>query len=171
MTTVNEFYSSEIYIDIPINGYLGYFVLGYYLRIVQVKKSIRWCMYFLGGLSLLFTIYGTYAMTKANAGEFYPFFYSNYSLTTVFVAIAIFLLMKQLHITVGTIVVQRLVGTTFGIYLVHAFILHFFVTNSLHLSDLSNWLSIPLTAIIVFGASAVVSYIIGKIPFLNKMMP
>lgn len=171
MKTANAFYGGPIYFDIPIAGYLGYFILGYYLRIVAVKKSVLWGFFIIGALSLAVTIYGTFAFTKANAGVFYEFFYSNYSPTTALIAIAVFLLVKQLKTAIAVKLVQLVGGTTFGIYLVHALLLNYFTTNVLDFSGISNWLSIPLTALIVFVASFVISYIIGKIPILNKIMP
>lgn len=171
MKTANEFYGSTIYFDIPIAGYLGYFILGYYLRVVVVKKSVLWGFFVVGTLSLAVTIYGTFTFTKANDSVFYDFFYSNYSPTTALIAIAMFLLVKQLKNTMGAKLVQLIGGTTFGIYLVHALLLNYFVTNWLDFSELSNWLSIPLTAFIIFVVSFIVSYIIGNIPILNKIMP
>lgn len=71
---INFIFEVDIYFNIPINGYLYYFVLGYFLRTHSFKKKSTITIYILAILSMMVTILGTYYETSI-AGEFEDFYY------------------------------------------------------------------------------------------------
>ena len=153
-------------------GYSVYFVGGYYFNTNTLSKITRRIIYALGILSCLFTIVAS-ANTSAQVGVASGLFYS-YSLpTTALTTLSVFIFFKD---TVSKInftgraraMILLLSRCSFGVYLVHAFFLklcnHFGFTSNLF----NPIISVPVIAVSVFICSFIVSYVISKIPVINK---
>lgn len=108
--------------------YLGYFLLGYYLRVVDIPQAKRKKLYILGIGSLVFNIIGSIVLS-VRAGGIDITLYDYSIITTVFVAIAVFVLFKNLDVRGFAdnykkiwAVIQSISECSFGIYLVHPII-------------------------------------------------
>ncbi len=165
--TLNEVLGYTMYFEIPFAGYLGYFILGYYLRVHTFSKFATYTLYVTGLVSAIITIYGTYLGTANQNGQFYPFFYSNFSPTTALIAIALFLAFKSLATNVMASSVQWMSNLSFRVYLIHALVLDLFNKNVTLFDDITLFVKIPIVAFSVFIISLCISFIISKIPFFK----
>jgi surface polysaccharide O-acyltransferase-like enzyme len=89
---IKRFFDFEVGIDITVTtGYVGFFVLGYYLRDITLTRRQIMASLLVVVASLLFTQYVTYAMTVRNNGAFDNFFVLNDSFNLVILAVSLFL--------------------------------------------------------------------------------
>ena len=151
-------------------GYSFYFILGYYLYQSTFEK--RWqrvIIYLCGVVGVIMTVYLTY-YKSVKIGEPSQNYYSDFWISTMFEAIAIFVLIKsryeksQYH---GRII-SRLSKYSFGAYLVHAFIIEVFNYYGINTLSFNPIVSVPSIAVIVCIISFGISCILNNIPLLNK---
>ena len=154
-------------------GYSGYFVLGYYLSTIELNKRSRYIIYALGMIGAIATAllsrFASYYDGKAN-GTFYGVF----SINVFLLAMSIFVLFKN---TVdesklkhnSRAIITTLSKCTFGAYLVHMLLLDLLV-DYMNINTLSfaPILSIPTLTICITCVSFLVSYLLSRIPLLNK---
>ena len=158
-------------ITVPIvSGYSSYFILGHYLNTYQLSKKKEKLIYILGAISVLFTITATYyfSIYKGYPSEA---FYNYLIVNTLCVSASIFLLFKnyiskiKLSDKLNNIIV-KISNLTFGIYLVHDFLITLFTKLQLINNSIICSLLIPLIAIGIFILSLICSYIISKIRYI-----
>ena len=157
-------------INIEMIGYVAYFVLGHYLNTYVLKKKTRNIIYILGILSVVISIVGTwgYSMYKSKAVETLC---REFSITTAIMSIAIFTLFKYLFDTkvfsksFNSIIIH-LSKTSLGIYLVHI-LFKDIMKNQLGVKFTKTYLT-PVYVLIIFIASYLVSFVLSKIPKVNK---
>ena len=77
-----------------ISGYIGYFILGYYLYKINVNKRKRNICYIIGLLSLISTIIGTYLMTINSKGVFNQYMYEYLQPNIILMSITVFIFFK-----------------------------------------------------------------------------
>ena len=150
-------------------GYSGYFVIGYYLNRYDISKRNRILIYLMGlaGLIATFLLPLLYYNLKGNPTIN---FNENLTVNIFFLSVAVFVFFKYNIKNLRTnIIVSTLSECSFGIYLVHLLILEFFERH-LGFDSGSFWpgASIPVLAISVFLISFIITFILRKIPFLNK---
>lgn len=112
------------FLDIPFySGYLGFFILGYYLKNQEFSKKMRCIIYAAGGTAMLAAPVLTYLITRGK-DVLNELFYGNFSITTFFSAVAVFVLFK--NVAWEEKINKRLMRlitsmseATFGIYLIH----------------------------------------------------
>ena len=148
--------------------YLVYYVLGWYITHVGIRKSHRKFVYLAGVIGFAMTVIGT----QIHAGtEGANYFYENYSLNIFAFGVAVFAgicyRFREKNITLGKTWLT-LSGYTFGVYLIHCCFLFVFkkLTDGFH--------SVPLEIAVVFSASVTLSFltvaVISRIPFLKKLV-
>lgn len=173
---LNHYFHLDIYFDIPVGKYLGFFLLGYYLMTYEIPKKTRILSYILAVISLFVTIYGTYVGTFDHEGRFYGFYYYYLRPNVIFMAIAVFILFKYSHISIAPTITKKIDGQSFGIYLVHALLLKEF-TRLLHLLTgheylFSNlYINTIVVAVFIFILSYFVSKWIRRIPVIKNIIP
>lgn len=121
---------THIHIGIPlffVQGYIIFFVLGYYLTHFDFSKKYRITMYFLAFLSIVLSDLGTYFDTARSGTNDY-FFINHFLLTMVFPSIAIFLFFKNLKFPEDNIIARLgkkvdIGRICFGIYFSHVAVL------------------------------------------------
>lgn len=163
-------YFNSIYNSIGLKmvyGYSFYYVLGYYLFKHEMKEKNQKIVYALGILGALATIILTFILSNYY-NKAIPLFYDNFSITIFFQCLALFTFAKY---KLNNYKLEKVINISkycFGIYLVHALIIN--VLNVLNMNSLTfnTFISIPIISIIVFIVSFIISYIINKIPFINK---
>lgn len=154
-------------------GYIGYFVLGYYLNTIHISKRMEIIIYILGILGFVITITGTAMISYLNA-EAFDKFYNDLTCNVLFEAMAVFTFAKK-HLNkapnkkLNRRLLIELSAYSFGAYLVHAFILdQLNIIYSINTLSYSAWIMIPVLFIIVFNVSFFISAILNHIPILGK---
>ena len=151
-------------------GYSFYFILGYYLDRIEIKKDVRVMIYVAGILGFIFTVVADAGMSiktqVANSN-----YYGNFEVNVLLEVIAVHTFFKY-HTFQNEKVNQFVVVLSkfgFGAYLIHTFIIES-MAAILHFDTLSMnaWISVPLISIIVFGVSMGVSAVLNHIPVIKK---
>lgn len=165
-----------IYADINIHMFEGeifYFVLGYWLSRTEIKPSARKKLYAAGVLCVLFTMIIT-AVVSAGNEKATSTFYGYYQLHTVVVSVAVFVFAKH-HLSYGRVnkflgkAIRSLSDCSLGIYVAHMLVYEY----------LSKWFDIsavkfepvlatPVTAILVFVCSYVLTALIRRVPKISR---
>ena len=155
-----------------ITGYIGYLVLGHYLAFKQFPAwmNVRWFgILFLVSLTII--IAGTYFASMAGKG-LSTLFYEPISPTIVLLSGSAFMIGKLANLKLSPKLkkARDLAGSyTFGIYLSHALILTIFDDPdygiNINYKLCAPFLSIPLTALLVYCSSLLLVWVISKIPF------
>ncbi|MEC0246393.1 acyltransferase [Paenibacillus chitinolyticus] len=169
--------SESLYVpimNIPLfMGYLGYFILGYYLFHYEISLKLKNVLFNLGIVSFFLTPVATY-FASMYSGVLDEMFYGNYSVTTFFMAAGLFILFKEKDVAISARVndkVKRLVGSiskaSFSIYLIHLLI-EIMVSRRTEVEG--SLIETTLTLLFNLGAVFVVSYILVKILNLNKIV-
>ena len=145
-----------------LGGLTTYYLAGWLLANVKLKKSTITILYVVGAFSLICTIMITqmlphqYALTYSYSGLF-VFFYS----------VAVFLLVKEMcfdrESSHGAVI--GLSNLSFGVYLIHMFVL---ISVSCVLPRHAGY--IPVIFLLTVVISTVISYVISKIPLLKKII-
>lgn len=147
--------------------FIGFVILGYYLDNKDFKiNSIN--MLIISCLTLIISI-GLYDYLILNHVYIGPV-YQN--LINVFMAIGIFLFIKQLDkLNILEHMKDNLIGKlitslsiySYGIYFVHFIIYHYFMLFDFHSNKI-----IPIMILIVLGISWFIIWILSKIPYINR---
>lgn len=154
-------------------SYLLYMVVGWLLHTQETKKLYRIVLYILAIMGLLLHMFGTYflSMRDGNVNGTYKG-YNN--VPCILYSIGVFLFLKQIGPKVMRVKWTRKVVTflnqyTFGVYLIHWFVL----TAILRFVKI-NTTSISWRLIAPFGIVAIsigIICIIRKIPILRRVIP
>ena len=151
-------------------GYSFYFILGYYLDRIEIKKDVQVMIYVAGILGFIFTVVADAGLSiktqVANSN-----YYGNFEVNVLLEVIAVHTLFKY-HTFQNEKVNQFVVVLSkfgFGAYLIHTFIIES-MAAILRFDTLSMnaWISVPLISIIVFGVSMGISAVLNHIPVIKK---
>jgi surface polysaccharide O-acyltransferase-like enzyme len=156
-----------------LSGYIGYYIAGYYFTKYKLPKKAEYAIYVLGILSMLFAIFGT-SFISIRKNELNQTLLSPTAPHVMIETIAIFLFIKNKFENVNFSkaaynIITNIGKCSFGIYLVHAFMITF-VNNYFGI----NWntynpiISVPVICVLVFIVSYAVTLIISKIPIIKK---
>ena len=156
-------------------GYSFYYVLGYYVSrtIITKKQSV---IIYIGGLAGFISTVLLSLVISMHNGEALSIFYNNFSVNVVLETLSVFVLIKNL--LSNTVIsdkkckiISKLSKYSFGTYLVHALIITL-LHKGLGLSSISfnTLIAIPVTSIIVFIISYVISAVLNHIPFVKKYL-
>ena len=155
-------------ITMPL-GYVGYYILGYYLNTVSISLKQELIIYILGLIGLATVVFVTSFVSCATGEPTKTFFDS-----ILFFAIAVFVFAKQHMCNLIKScrvkrVLAKLSNCSFGVYLVHALVLNLTLSVIDYQTFLNNLvLSIIVVSLIVFIISYIISFILSYIPFINK---
>lgn len=156
-------------------GFMGFYLLGGYLRKYGAEQKTRKALYLFGGLGVAVTFAGTLALPTLGLPKelLFSFFAPNVMVTGA----AFFVLFKYMSPRFeafsegGRRFVQGLSECTLGIYLIHPLsLMAFGRLVRPHLLFLSPAALIPLTAVFAFVSSAIAVWILKRIPILNKLV-
>lgn len=155
------------YFVASMSGYLIFVLLGYYISEYGINRTWRIVSYVLGVIGLLMHIVGTATLSQqANAvvGSFKGYL----NVPSVLYATAIFVFFKYAKLPTSVVKVLSLFEKqTFGIYLIHWFILSVLHENGVQLMTLSDK---ALWTVGVFLIAWLIVMVLQKIPLLNKMV-
>lgn len=148
------------------SGYIGYFVLGYYLsKHVSLNKYILILCFFLG---VLLTILLTYKASSA-IHNFDGFYYNYLTFNVILCSISIFLFIKQVKIKSESVknVLSLISKYSFGIYLSHVLILNLLKRIGLSWDFIHPIISIPIIVLLCLSISTLIIYLGNKVKYLN----
>lgn len=154
-----------------ISGYTFYFVAGYYLFTHDLPKKVRIALYICAVICVipifLLTHYHSVMADKVS-----DIFYDNRSVAVAVQTVAVFVFVKNIKFNLkekSTKILLKLSKYSFGVYLVHMFILDVLkLAFNFTPASLNPFLSVPLFIVIVFIISTIISACLNKIPILNK---
>jgi surface polysaccharide O-acyltransferase-like enzyme len=163
-----------------VSGFFGYLVIGHLLGGVSINRRQFWQALALGFLALLITIFGTYILMLRHQGQFNGYFYDYLSPNVVLFSCSSFIVLKYLFERVTISETQKKIliamsSASLGIYLIHPMTLYALEKGwfgfSLNGFSAIPIFTIPLTALITFGVSFSVIYLMQKIPFARNCVP
>lgn len=151
-------------------GYLGYFLLGYYLRKYLCSKRKRLLIYIGGILGFLNTAIGTIAQSyKQNA--YCDALFSPGSWNILLFAIAVFTFFTNREkLNFGYPLVRKAARYSFVIYMIHPFFLEKLNMVGVTTTSFYSLISIPALTILIFLCSYMVAAVINRIPYLNRLI-
>ncbi|MGY5252465.1 acyltransferase [Sphingobacterium spiritivorum] len=142
------------------SGYIGYFVLGYYLSVKDFSRQKIFSLLIFSA-ACVFTIYITHHLSIAQQ-KYDPSFYGYVLPNTALAAAGIFTFLKAVSSTRNIPGWMDAVDKySFGIYLAHILILNYVHPR---LPD-EIWIKVPLATIATLLGSMLLIYLIRKIPY------
>jgi surface polysaccharide O-acyltransferase-like enzyme len=164
-------------------GYIGYFVLGYYLVHFKFTPAGLKNAYLLGIAGFIVSVFMSYLFVLFKYENRAVIIESDFTPDIIFVCAALFLWFKSRRFKKDhpenpqTNIINNAVGQiskeSFGIYLVHVLLIKIIFSDDTVYADflgrIHPWLLIPLKAIIILIASFVVIKIIRLVPYLRKV--
>jgi surface polysaccharide O-acyltransferase-like enzyme len=187
LPTLESFFGFTAYLSAgpsdTLFKYLGYFVLGYFLRNIMIKPRDSFLFSFLFLLGFLVTAYGTYILTVLrNGGAFDERLYEYFTLNVLMMSISIYLLGKSfgnpsflVNIESRIGLVRGVASCVPGIYLVHAMVLAIFKRGMLGFTFSETTfhpaMGIPLFALGIFAASFLIVFLLKRLPGLKYIVP
>ncbi len=171
-------FGSPTAFEIPVaSGYIGYFVLGYWLSQIRLSRYTLWWVGW-GVLCSVFAIFFGTIFLSAGAERIDFFLYSYFSFPTVLASVCAFLLLKDFgqRINGGFLKLLRVFSaSSFGIYLVHILVIELLRKGAFGFR-LYAWMGhpalfIPLTALVVFLLSFLIVSVLRTIPGVRMIIP
>lgn len=149
-------------------GYSGYFVLGHYLYAYRPRR--RWLIYALGLVALGAIVGGTIAYSH-QVGKPVNWFINYLTPTVLLLSVAVFVLgtshAPRWHGRLARTVVTAS-QLSFGVYLVHQLLLRTALQHGISSGSLHPLLGIPLLTLAAVVASYAISWLLSKIPIVNR---
>ena len=183
LPTITFFTKIGVNIDIVVTtSYVGYFVLGYYLRNTSLTtKQLFPCLMIVAS-AMIITEVGTYLLMINQGGVFDPFFFNNLGMFMVVISVGLFLFLKSVpydllfaRLPLLGWASDLLSSVSLGVYFVHVLIMEILASGRLGFT--LNWLSfgtlvgIPLTWFVVLVSSVAVSWVMQRTPVLRWFVP
>lgn len=173
------FRATDQYINIPIMniplfmGFLGYFILGYYLFHYDLPLKAKNILFNLGIASFFLTPAATYFISL-QSGVLDEMFYGNYSITTFFMAVGMFIYFKEKETSISEKVnykIQKMISSvskaSFSIYLIHLLI-EMMVSGRTEVE--ATFLQASISLVINITVIFAISYVTVKVLNLNKFV-
>ena len=165
-------YQSYLNIKLVL-GYVGYYVLGYYLKEYTLSRPAEYLIYLLGIAGAAVTVGGT-AWLSQQRGALAQTFYNYDSPNIALMSTAVFVLFRYLlGVSDERSRRQRFSGVakvSFGIYLVHVFFLMLLRNFGITALSFPPVLSVPVLTAAVFLASLAAAWLLSKVPFVGKYL-
>jgi len=178
-----RFFGIAVGIDVVVTtGYVGFFVLGHYLREVTLTRRQVLPVLLIVVIALLFTQFITHALTVYHEGAFDNFFVANDSLNLIVVAVGLFLFFKSIDYTAlfqRVPLLERVIlaisSCSLGIYFVHVLIIDELASGhfgfQLMAASFHPLLSIPAIALLALALSLLVTLLLKQIPYVRSIVP
>ncbi len=174
---VEEFTVIRVGVDLRyVTGYLGYFLLGYFLGGLHPGRRAMAGAALLHLLGFGVTFWGLWFVTRG--GQHRDAFESYLSLGVVMMSLGMFMLLRWLGERTP-LLARRLAfavsRVSFGVYLIHVMVMDVVVTLGLEgIPQVLRWpsaLLIPLTAVVVLAVSSLVVRLMQRVPLLRYAVP
>lgn len=155
------------------SGWLIYPLIGYLLSGNEVSTIFRYLSYVLALMSCVLSFYIT-LQKGFSTGRAINLFPTGQELPYVFTSVAVFLFVKtfvckhQFFFTKHSNAIKKLATASFGVYLIHMFLINLFVKYQL--IDTLRWWSPFLIIPLIWLLSMSISVVLGKIPFVQEIV-
>lgn len=160
------------YMDLQfLGGWTLYFVLGYYIRQHSFSRKEKLVVCVLAVAAFLFTFERTilYCMRTGVAFGVQNYEYPNIYL--IGIGVVVFFKEEISRVKLSDrlkVLISKLSGLTFGIYLSHVLLLRILYAYGIDLRLSHPALSVPLVSFLVFVTGTLLTWIIHKIPVVGK---
>jgi surface polysaccharide O-acyltransferase-like enzyme len=153
-----------------VTGYVGYFILGYYLATYMSHKVIKRISVILFFVSVIATALLT-TFSSMEEGKFYSYWYEYFSPTVGLTAVSLFLMVQSVNKPLPNYL-NLLNETSLGIYLLHPLVL-LFLDNLVGtwIVDIHPVIGIPVQVFLIISICMVVVLIMQRIPIIDLMVP
>ena len=154
-----------------ICSYVAYFILGYYLCRYPVSDRQEKALYLLGvlgaGCAVVVSTWASFRNGGPSAAA-----YDSFSLFTFLVSVAIFVFFqKRVSVSMGegnNRLIGELSANTFGVYLVHLWVLEYLQMEGFDSMTLNNIIGIPLLTLVCFLICNVIVTVLRRIPVVGR---
>lgn len=153
--TVNEDNKGILYY---FAGYVGYYILGYYINRYYKFRIFHVCTAIVISVSIPIFLY-----SSKMEFDFYSMLWY-LSLPVALMAFCWYVMVLRMT-NKYSLMISEIAKLSFGIYLVHFFIMRSFLWKLGFILALPGLIQIPVIAILTFGLSFFVSWIISKLSF------
>lgn len=168
---IGSLFAKQFQIYLPI-GYISYFVLGNFINKSLIERKTEYQIYLLGAGGFIYTVLMTVIASKKLND--YTGFLSNTSVNVLFESIAVFVFAKKHLNTIGNGSIEKMVRYlakySFGVYLIHAFIVDLIKNFANDILVFYPVVSVPITVITVVVLSLACTVVLHKIPFVNRFL-
>ena len=170
-TIVNESDTSWLYY---FHGYVGYYVLGFYLQnhmSKDVKKSIGRKVLFAIAFIAISVILPIVLFVMNVEVDFYSLFW-NLSITVTFQCIVWWSVLKRLMKRTAQLpsFIVELSKLSFGIYLIHILVMRNLLWKTEWMQNMNGLVQIVICAILTFTIAALISWGISKIKYVRAII-
>lgn len=155
-------------------GWVGIFILGYYLSYCNITRKSEIIIYIFGILSLILTIVVNGFMSIRN-NQNYEGLYDLTNINILLTAVAVFVYFR-LHISKVEFsdrskkLILLLSECSFGVYFIHVFLIIIFQQYALDKMLYNAIIAVPVLSAGVFILSTILIYIFRKIPFARDYL-
>ncbi len=150
-------------------SYYGYYLLGYLVCLYEFTRKQAWLGFGIYLLATFFIIYSTWVMTVSSNSMDATFYYIN-GFPVLIGAIGLFVFVK--HANWGHPFVRLIGATTTGIYLMHYIVIDLAKRGlfgvRLSATNPNPYIGIPITSIVVFAVSSLITWVLLKIPVVRR---
>jgi surface polysaccharide O-acyltransferase-like enzyme len=154
-------------------GYVGYYVLGYYLQAFTINRFVEYLIYLCGVLGAVGTVWGTLILSR-RAGGLVDTLYSYFSPNVAAMAVAVLVLSRYVlgvsdersrreHLS-------RAAAYSFGVYLVHVAFLLLLREHGLSTPSVGPLAGVPLVSLAILIPSFFVSWLLHHIPLVGRYL-
>lgn len=171
-----------------VTGYVFYFILGYYLSVIDISRGHRVLIYIAGIIGAVFTA-GMNALVARMTGDFCGNYYGYFYINVLAESVAVFILFKYMlqraevakadakhcdgkdekKLCILDRIVHKLSNYSFGAYLVHLLIIY--KLDSHYKIDTLTFhpvVSVIIITGIVFVISFAISFVLNQIPLVKR---
>lgn len=164
------------YVHLPVvSGFSGYLILGYYLHKYKISNKMTLMTILLGIFSLIILIFGNIIYSRY-IGEADNFFSSNLTPFVAFYSTAIFIIINKLYFKFkekfdfNQSIIINLSNCTFGIYLIHMFIIKILNYFDFTALNYNAFIFVPIASLFTYIVSLIIIIILKKIPILKEFV-
>lgn len=169
--------SSDVF---TITGYVGYFVLGTYLLMVQIRR-LTLSIFMILGIAL--TAISTYVLAATVGGGEMYFFQGYFSPTLILASVMVFLLLltiqppsvqKVTRPSTGNKLIKVISENSLALFLFHVMILESLQRGyfgfAINGNTINSIIGVPLMTVIVLFVSLAIILLLKKVPYLKKLI-
>lgn len=150
-----------------VGGYIGYFILGYYLNEYPIAPKARFGIHFISIISIITCISLTF--NKSLNSHFTVEYYFHYLTIFIFIwSIEVFLTAKHFYKNISNLNFAVMSQASLGIYAIHMLVIFELSKHGLTAYSLHPIISVPVISLGVFLISLIFSILLKKIPLLGK---
>ena len=165
---------SELVEITELTGYLGYFILGYYLTHYKLSGKLKIALYALVPVGIAANYFISDAFS-VKYGYYSPGIYDSFGLFTFLHVIALFVFVTGLCTKVSTPaflgkLIKNISLDTLGVYMMHIALLDFFMKEQIIWGQIPTLPGIILLSLLLFTTCTIIAAILRRIPYIGRYL-